>query len=125
MRSPRWLGLLLLAAVLGGASLAVAAGPLDGIYLVTLDAAGVESLSSALIATQNGSQMVVILLDLLDSPLVFGVGQLTAQQQVTGSLRFSDDLGAGEFNVIFQGANVTGSATLFEVTFSLRGTKAF
>ncbi len=125
MRSPRWLGLLLLAAVLGGASLAVAAGPLDGIYLVTLDAAGVESLSSALIATQNGSQMVVILLDLLDSPLVFGVGQLTAQQQLTGSPPFADDLGAGEFNVIFQGANVTGSATLFEVTFSLRGTKAF
>ena len=125
MKGPRWLGLLLLAAVLGGASLAVAAGPLDGIYLVTLDAAGVESLSSALIATQNGSQMVVILLDLLDSPLVFGVGQLTAQQQVNGSLRFADDLGAGEFNVTFQGTNVTGSATLFEVPFSLRGTKAF
>lgn len=125
MSVPRSLAtIILLALVLGVVSLATATGPLDGIYLVTLNAQGVESFSSALIATQNGSQMVIVILDFLDSPLVFGVGQLTAQQQVAAPLQFSDGIGAGQLTVTFQGLNVTGTATLFEIQFSLSGTRA-
>jgi hypothetical protein len=126
MSGPRSLAaLVLLALVIGVAGLATAAGELDGIYLVTLNAEGVEPITYALVATQNGSQLVLILLDFLDNPLVFAVGNLTAQQQLSGPLLFSDGVGAGELSVTFQGANVAGRATLFERQFGLAGTKAF
>lgn len=126
MSAPRSIAtMVLLALVLGVSSVAIAAGLLDGIYLVTLTAPSVDSFTAALIAIQNGSQIVIVLLDFLDNPLVFGVGQLSAQQQAAGSLLFSDGVQAGQFSVTFQGSNVTGTATLSEVQFALGGSKAF
>ena len=124
--APRSLAaLVLLALVVGVASLAMAAGPLDGFYVLTLSGEGIDPFTLVLTVAQNGQQIVVLLLDPPASSWLYGLGELNAEQQVQGPLFFGDGLNAGQFSVRFQGPSVTGTATLFEAQLSLSGNKAF
>jgi hypothetical protein len=123
MTAPRSLGALVLVTVLGAAGLVLAAGALDGAYVLT--GTGPDPVTLALMVTQTGSQVGIAVLDPLDSSWTYLVGDLTADQRVEGPLLFGDGLQAGSLSVRFQGSNVTGTVTLFEVEFSVSGSRIF
>ena len=125
MTAPRSLAALVLLTLLGTASVGLAAGALDGAYVLTGTGPDMDPVTLALMVTQNGSQVGIALLDPLDSSWTYLIGGLNADQRVEGPLLFGDGLHAGNLSVQFQGSNVTGTVTLFEVEFNVSGSKAF
>jgi hypothetical protein len=125
MTPSRSLVALVLLAVVGLALPATAAGPLDGAYALTASSAGAAGNDLFMVVLQNDSTLVILVLDPLDSSWTFGVGTLDADQQVAGTLNFGDSLGAGTFQIRFQGGTVTGTITLYEFAQSVTGTKLF
>ena len=121
----RRLAVLAALALLGVAGLAVAAGPLDGVYVVTGTGTGMDPVTFALMVTQTGTRIGVALLDPLDNSWTYLIGPLDADQRVDGPLLFGDGLQAGSLSVRFQGADVTGTVTLFEVRYDVSGSKLF
>ena len=123
MTARRSLAALVALAVLGVASLAMAAGPFDGAYVVTGTGTDMDPVTFALMVTQNGTQIGIALLDPLDSSWTYLIGVLGADQRVAGPLLFGDGLQAGSLSVRFQDSDVTGTVTLFEVQFDVNGSK--
>jgi hypothetical protein len=125
MTAPRSLGALVLVTLLGAAGLVLAAGALDGAYVLTGTGPDMDPVTLALMVTQSGSQVGIAVLDPLDSSWTYLIGGLNADQRVEGPLLFADGLQVGSLSVRFQGTNVTGTVTLFEVEFSVSGSKIF
>ena len=121
----RRLAVLAALALLGVAGLAVAAGPLDGVYVVTGTGPDMDPVTFALMVTQTGTQIGIAVLDPLDSSWTYLIGGLDADQRVDGPLLFGDGLQAGSLSVRFQGSDITGTVTLFEVQYNVNGNKIF
>lgn len=125
MTARQSLAALVVVALLGVAGFATAAGPLDGAYVVTGTGTDMDPVTFALMVTQNGTQIGIALLDPLDSSWTYLIGGLDADQRVDGPLLFGDGLQAGSLSVRFQGSDVTGTVTLFEVQYDVNGSKVF
>ena len=125
MTPSRSLVALVLLAVAGLAGPATAAGPLDGAYALTASSAGAAGNDLFMMVSQNESTVVILILDPLDSSCTFGVGTLDADGQAQGALSFGDFLGAGTFQIRFQGGTVTGTITLYQFPQSVTGNKIF
>jgi hypothetical protein len=125
MIAPRALAALALLAFLGIASLAQAAGPLDGVYTLNATAPDSDPFQMYLVVIQNGTVVGIAILDPLFGEYFYGFATLSAEQGLQGVLFYGDGLEAGSFNLRFQGTNVVGDATLFEFPFTFVGPKVF
>lgn len=125
MTTARLLAALVLLAVVGVAGPAPAVGELDGVYFLTVTGPSSDPVTLVLLVTQSGQEIVIVVLDPLDSSWFFLFGGLNADQQVTGPLFFGDGLEAGALTAHFQGPAVTGTITLFAAESAFSGSKVF
>ncbi len=121
----RSLTALVVAVWLGATGLAAAVDTLDGAYLVTATGTDMDPVTLVFVVRQNDAQIGIAVLDPLDSSWTYLVAPLSADQRVDGPLLFGDGLQAGDLSVRFQGSSVTGTVTLFDVQFDVRGTRSF
>ena len=128
MTSRRFLGLLLLLALIAVPGSALAVGPLDGSYQVTLTAEDFGSSTMYIVVLQNDTTVGMAFLDTIGL-WFYGSGPLDAQQHVKGPiLDFAqDNLEVGQFDLRFPGdGSVTGTMIdQFDFPFVVSGGRFF
>jgi hypothetical protein len=125
----RALGLLLaLALVAAAARTAEAVGPLDGSYPVTITITGEDIdpfLWYVVVLQRNNTEFGMALLDPETAYWYYGFGPLDGNLHVAGPILDPQGTQLGQFDLQFQGSTLTGSLTLYDIPFTLKGDKFF
>jgi hypothetical protein len=132
MRPPRFATVLILLLLLATAGSAWAVGPLDGSYEVTVNDPAFGIFKLYIVVLQNGLNGVPFGMALLDPEGIFwtyGFGDLSPENRVTGPILVLTPEGQqelGQFDLTFDGPNVSGSIIYFsEAPVPLSGAKFF
>lgn len=128
MRSPRFVTVLLLLALMALAGSAWAVGPLDGSYQTTVTFPDSESFTLYVVVIQNDSLQPNLGVAFLDpfGLWTYGFGTLDAQNHVTGPILDPfDGTELGQFDFLFQNGFVSGTLTQFGEVLALSGPRFF
>jgi hypothetical protein len=105
------------------ASPALAVGPLDGAYLVTLSNPTYGTLEQAATVVQNGNQFLLISL-FFDGTWAFGFGTITGNA-AQGNLFLPNGVAFGNFSVMLGTTQITGESNVNGVPYTFSATKVF
>jgi hypothetical protein len=102
---------------------ALAVGPLDGAYLVTLSNPTVGTLNQAATVIQNGNALLLIAL-FFDGTWGYGLGTLTGNT-AQGTLYLPTGVTFGSFSVAIGQTQITGESIVNGVPYTFAATKVF